>query len=214
MRRLFWVCLFGVVTLAAATPPALPPADDGAKDPSFVAFRKELLRAIERKDAKALMSMLDPKIKTGFGGGGGVKEFELAWKPGPNSEVWKQLGDVLALGTRATKDRGFVAPSMFADFEKVADEYDSFESVVAVRNDVAVRAKPDPKSTKLTVLSYQVVKLADDQKNVPEAWRRVTLPDKRTGYVMANEVRSPVAYRAFFAKKAGVWKMVAFVEGD
>jgi hypothetical protein len=45
-------------------------------------------------------------------------------------------------------------------------------------------------------------------------WRHVRTLGGLNGYVKQEFVRSPIDYRAGFEKKRGVWKMIAFIEGD
>jgi hypothetical protein len=42
----------------------------------------------------------------------------------------------------------------------------------------------------------------------------VTLADGRSGYIHSRFVRSPVDYRAYFARKDGRWRMVMLLAGD
>jgi hypothetical protein len=99
----------------------LQPVDEAAKDPSFFAFRARLLKALADKDANYLISILDPQIKTDFGGGGGVADFKKAWHPErPNSQVWSELVSVLALG--GSFDNGsFSAPYVYSKFPDEVD---------------------------------------------------------------------------------------------
>jgi hypothetical protein len=42
----------------------------------------------------------------------------------------------------------------------------------------------------------------------------VVLPDGRTGWLRAEDVHSPIGWRAIFAWRDGRWMMDAFVAGD
>ncbi len=76
----------------------LAPSDEGKNDPSFHAFRQKLLEAISRKDAKFLLSIVDPNIQISFGGEEGIRAFREVWKPDDvNSEVWDTLAQLLRL---------------------------------------------------------------------------------------------------------------------
>jgi hypothetical protein len=77
----------------------LRPSDEGQQDPSFHAFRQKLLEAISRKDAKFLLSIVDPNIQISFGGEEGIQAFREVWKPEDvNSKAWNTLAQLFRLG--------------------------------------------------------------------------------------------------------------------
>jgi hypothetical protein len=45
-------------------------------------------------------------------------------------------------------------------------------------------------------------------------WLRVKTPDAVEGWVHADDVHSPVGYRAGFSKRSGRWLLEALVAGD
>ena len=47
-----------------------------------------------------------------------------------------------------------------------------------------------------------------------ESWRAVRLPDGRAGFVDRRYLRSPIDYRAAFARIDGRWQMTLFLAGD
>ena len=46
------------------------------------------------------------------------------------------------------------------------------------------------------------------------SWAGVLLPDGRTGWLRADDVHSPVGWRAIFERRDGRWMIVAFIAGD
>ena len=56
------------------------PVDEGTRDASFAEFRKKAIAAAERKDVKYILSILDPHIKSSFGGHDGIGDFKSFWK--------------------------------------------------------------------------------------------------------------------------------------
>ena len=72
MRALLTLCLAAGLSLALQVLPAsaqeapLPPVDAGAKDPSWAPFHKRLVAAVEQRDVKFLLSILDPKVRNSF----------------------------------------------------------------------------------------------------------------------------------------------------
>ena len=56
----------------AVNGPKLQPVDEAGRDPSFGAYRAQLLDAVRRRDVEAIVKAVDPKIRTSFGDGGGA----------------------------------------------------------------------------------------------------------------------------------------------
>ena len=193
----------------------LQPVDEATKDPSFFAFRARLLSALARKDVNYLISILDPQIKTDFGGGGGVADFKKAWRPErSNSQIWSELVSVLALG--GSFDKGsFSAPYVYSKFP---DEFDAYEYRAVIEDGVRVRREPNTTSAVIKTLSFDIVKVVVDTPNensaVKRQWLTVELGDGQKGFMAKEYLRSPIDYRAIFEKKNGKWLMTAFVAGD
>ena len=192
----------------------LYPVDEGPKDPSFQEFRGKLIEAAKNRDAKFILSILDPKILNSFGGDGGVKEFKEMWKPdNPNSELWGTLIEILSMGGSFTKNE-FCAPYVFTKFP----ELDAFDHFVIIGEQVRVREQPGLTSPAVATLSYDIVAQAD-QPTEPvikegHSWIAIKLSNGKTGFVSKQFIRSPIDYRACFMKKMGRWRMVSLVAGD
>ena len=216
-RRVFvvstLVALLGGVTLAQpASARRLLPVDEAASRPDFFTFRAQLLTAIARHDAGALMAVVHPNIKCDFGGGEGKAYFEAYWKPSTsNSRVWAELAAVLALGGTFSADGTFVAPYVFSRWPQGVD---AFEHVAVVGEGVRIRTAPRADAEPARVGSFEILALARPPAEIPEDWTAVALPAARTGYVAARFVRSPIGYRASFSKQNGRWQMLLFIAGD
>jgi len=198
------------------------PVDEAKLDPSFFSFRTKLIEAAESHDAKFILGILDPKIELSFGGDSGIQDFKKIWgieKPG--SKFWEEFlpvikngGSFFRNGQRRTNT--FFAPYTFNSFP---EDLDSFEHSVIFGSNVNLRERPDSSSKVIATLSYNIVKMENDENatsagtDLPEWYLVKTLGGLR-GYVKADYVRSPIAYRAGFEKKRGVWKMIAFISGD
>jgi hypothetical protein len=197
----------------------LPPSDEGKNDPSFHAFRQKLLEAISRKDAKFLLSIVDPNIQISFGGEEGIQAFREVWKPEDvNSEVWNTLAQLLRLGgTFGESKNEFWAPYVFSRFP---DKYGGFDFSAIIARDVKVRSEPNDKSPMITSLSYDIVlNLSASDSPEPKsktdpAWVHIRLPEGREGFVSAQFIRSPTDYRAGFKKTGGKWLLTELVAGD
>lgn len=211
-----------ILTLLAAVPlPAqvadLKPRDEASANPSFVAFRAELLEAVERRDTSHVMDILVEDVRSSFGGSGGREEFRRMWfgsnRPGGES-LWRVLERVLRNGGVFRNDSTFVAPYAFTLFP---DTLDPFRYGAITGRGVRIRASPGLDGAILTHLSHAVVELrqwADPVQADGYGWVQVELADGRRGWVARTYVLSPVGYRAFFVRQDGAWRMQLLVAGD
>jgi hypothetical protein len=197
----------------AATTRVLMPVDEAASVPDFFSFRAQLIAAVARRDVTALMSVVDPDIKNGFGGDNdnGKAAFERYWRPAAaDSMVWEVLATVLALGGGRAGEDAFEAPYVSSAWPTGVD---GFEHIAVIGERVRVRKAPSPDAAELSQVSFEVLSRGRDGR-VPDGWTSVTLADGRSGYIHSRFVRSPVDYRAYFARKDGRWRMVMLLAGD
>jgi len=223
--------LFGLITLIFgfsinifAQERYLRPVDEGKSNASFSLFRKNLIKAVKKRDKKYLIGILDPNIKVSFGGDDGIEDFQNYWNldTPDRSKLWDELLAALSNGGTFSKEetiktKQFCAPYTFTSFP---EDLDAFEHNVIFGNNVRLRAKPDLSAEIITQLSYNIIKI-DFENSVKTAengedysWYKITTLGGKTGFVSADYVRSPIAYRACFEKKNKKWKMTAFVAGD
>lgn len=202
----------------AFPPYRLRPVDESSRDPEFSAFYSKLLSAIERRDHGFLLSIVDPKIELSFGGDAGISKFQEIWKPTDRkSPIWDELGKALRLGVTFNRKQGeFSAPYVFSRFP---ENYDGFDYSAVIATDVKVRKEPKSSSAVIATLNYDIVKtnyseFGDGTKITKPSWTKVGLSDGREGFVPAGSVRTPIDYRACFAKKNGKWMMTVFIAGD
>ncbi len=221
MKKVLYLLL--TVAMAAAAMSAqevyLKPVDEAAKDPSFLAFRTKLIAAVERKDAAYVYSIVDPKIKNGFGDRDTIAWFKRDWKlENKNSKFWKTFGTVIKNGgafwSDGTNKDSFVAPYSFSNWP---DGIDAFEHFVVFGSDVNLREEPSMTGKVITKLSYNIVKLehmTDPKSSKYQGWAKVTTLGGLEGYIKEEFIRSSVDYRAGFEKKRGKWVMTFFLAGD
>jgi hypothetical protein len=203
-----------LVTETTATPSPkirrLLPVDEAAKDPSFVTFRASLIKIVDGKDRHKLLKILDPQIKSSFGGNGGIREFKEYWKiESPNSRLWGVLKTVLSMGGTFSSRDQFCAPYVFASFP---EELDSFEWVAIIAVDVPLRSEAHPDAPIIARLSHALVrKLGDDEDG---KWINVEAVGIGKGFVDRLFVRSPLDWRACFSKRKNGWVMASLLDGD
>lgn len=191
------------------------PKDDSVNDLSFMEFKLNLLKAIAKKDAEYIYSVITPNIKLSFGGQDGLTGMEVLWelKTNPESKFWPVLERIIKLGCvskETSSGKWFWAPYTYAQFNG-----EPYQSLIVTGNSVNLRAKPDLKAKVLRKLDYAVVQIANPVKyNPPTPWIQVQTPSGQTGYIASQYLISPLDYRAAFTKIDGAWKMVFLVNGD
>lgn len=203
-------CALIFVSNAAAQQTFLP-VDQAASQPDFFTFRAHLQAAIARRDAAALLAVVHKRIKNSFGGDDGVEEFKKKWKPeGSPSDLWKELGTALALGGSFDREGRFIAPYVYSRWP---EKTDSFENLAIVGVNVRVRESPRNDSATVDSLSFVIVPLLREQKE-HEGWTVIRRRNGKPGYVASQYARSPIDYRAIFARIDGRWQLTTFVAGD
>lgn len=211
-----------LVTSAAIAEPAhrrLPPVDEAGSDASFKAFRQALLAAIGKHDAAFLEQSLASDIQVGFDpdSGKGIAAFRMVWHPEKaESEIWHVLGDTLRLGGIFDADGSFSAPYVSSRFPDSLGE-DAALFVVAIHSKVPMRAKPREDAAIVEKLDYDILEVPEEEATTKDAsgdWLHVKTASGHQGFVRANDVRSPLDYRATFEKRGGKWVLTSFVNGD
>ncbi|MGH9457615.1 MAG: hypothetical protein ACRD2J_08255 [Thermoanaerobaculia bacterium] len=189
----------------------LEPVDEGESNASFAAFRRQLRDIVRRRDAEALLAIVDPNIRFSFGAGGGREEFAEEWNVrSGESRLWGELGEILRLGGRFQGER-FVAPYTFSAWPEGVD---GFTHLAVICADAVARSRGSASSEAVARLDYHVLPIGPDDEGPGAAWRQVTLPDGREAWIDAGCVRSHVDYRAAFAPSGRGWLMEFFVAGD
>lgn len=201
----------GLLAVAVLAAPQRLPVDQASKRPDFFSFRASLQRAIARHDVAGLLAVVHPQIKNSFGDDDGIDNFRTMWKVDDReSEVWDELGTVLALGGSFHDADTFVAPYVFSRWP---DQFDSFEHVAVTGASVRVRSQPDTTSSAIDTVSFAILPVAR-QSTDKEGWTAVQIDTNRVGYIASAYVRSPIDYRAVFRFEDRRWRLVTFVAGD
>jgi len=85
----------------AATPEADPvfvPRDEAVSDLSWIRFRDRLLTAIQQRDRKFVLGIVDRNVRNGLERPRGMEEFIRQWEPdAENSPLWRELPRALQL---------------------------------------------------------------------------------------------------------------------
>jgi hypothetical protein len=221
-KILFFVIVVAMTAIATlAQEQYLKPVDEASQDPSFLAFRTKLITAVDRKDAAYIYSIVDPKIRNGFGDRDTIAWFKRDWKlENKNSKFWTTFALVIKNGgafwSDGTNKNSFAAPYSFSNWP---DGLDAFEHSVVFGTDVNLREDPTMTGKVIAKLSYNIVKV--EQEIVPKSgrseypgWKKIKTLGGLEGFVKEEFIRSSVDYRAGFEKKRGKWVMTFFLAGD
>lgn len=186
--------------------------DEAAQNPDFLQFRYELLEALKLKDLAFIKAHIDDTIRYSFGVNDGVTGFLESWALLDNpekSDFWTELSEVINLGGSFDAAGSFVAPYVYSKFP---ESIDAFQNSAVVSDAVKLYSQPNTDSEVIGLLNYNIVQVTAERQ--VSLWQKVTVSDGVAGYVQSKYLRSPIDYRAMFAKKDGTWKMVFFVAGD
>ncbi|MDB5680725.1 MAG: hypothetical protein JWO16_530 [Sphingomonas bacterium] len=205
-----------VAALAASLAPVpaiaerLPPRDECAADASFAAFRTNLQGIVKRKDAKALLAITPSDIEWSLdadrpGRAGFIKEWSLD-QPG-KATIWPELEAALALGCALDPGKASI-PYMYG---RLPESRDVFGTTMPNRPRVNLRAGPSTDSAVVALLDWDILTVIDE--NDP-SWTHVKTDDGKEGYVRVDFLRTALAYRAVFEKRAGKWALTVFINGD
>jgi hypothetical protein len=211
--------LFASVVVRGAQGGAYPeirPVDEASQQADFFTFRAHLQAAIARHDPVAVLAVVNVNIRNTFGGDNGREAFERLWRlESPDTELWEKLGSALALGGTFEANGTFVAPYTFSRWP---EKFDPFDHIAIVGSRVRVHEAPLLDSGTLGVLSFAVVPIPREARpptaDQARQWTAVRLLDRRIGYVASQYVRSPIDYRAIFARVGAEWQLTTFVSGD
>jgi hypothetical protein len=193
----------------------------------FRLFREELLAAVGRREAGFVIDRLSPDILFSFGGAGGKEEFIREWRldtDPSHSDFWRELRNVVENGGGFPE--GQTAAVFEAPFTQISQSgLEDFEWGIVNRDGTILRARPDPRSKVLAMLSREdAVKIqyigsdADITPSLidgePWGWLRLTTHDGTVGFAAEKYITAPLGFRARFAKVEGRWILTMFIAGD
>jgi hypothetical protein len=191
------------------------PVDEAGRNPVFLAFRDQLARAVETRDTHGLLDLVSDEIQMSIrdkakrGKSAFIAEWGLVGAHAHESPLWDKLRETLKLGG-AFEEGEFRAPYVWARWPSRFPHLDFF---AVLSKSAAVHAKAEESSRTLETLTQEIVGRFDELPN-PPGWKAVRAPDGVTGYVRAEDVRSPVDFRALFRREKSGWRLALFAAGD
>jgi hypothetical protein len=219
LRALTSVLLLVAALSAHAQEVKLFPIDEGAGDQSWMRFKARLLDALAQRDHKFVLGAIDVRIRN-TSERDGIAEFRKLWEPqSADSPLWSELSKLLFLGGVFSKRENgtyeFCAPYVRYKWPDSAAA-DAGGAIIA--GEALMKARPAAGAPTLQTLSYALVKVLDwevvdeDQDN-KQRWVKIQTR-AGVGFVPEEQIRSPLEYRACFAKNGAVWRMTGLEVGE
>lgn len=203
---------------AAKTPDGVfAPRDEAAGDPSWTRFRDRLLEAVQQRDKKFVLGLVDRNVRNGIGQPNGLDEFIRQWEPdAENSPLWRELPRALHLGaayySHEKMPRSLCAPYVLPRWPKNTDPHGN--GAITAR-ETALRATPSGSAAILASLGQSIVRVtdwevADSDAEVRQKWVKISAND-REGFIPEEHIRSPLEHLACFRKGEAGWRLTSFL---
>jgi hypothetical protein len=157
------------------------PRDEGATDAGWVRFRDRLLTAVQQRDRKFVLGVIDRNVRNGLEQPRGLDEFRRQWDTdAEDSPLWRELAR--ALHVRETDVRS--EPSGTA----------------------AIRAR-----TGHVIVAVADWEVEDRDPGSRQKWVLVRLHDGNPGFVAEEHIRSPIEQLACFRRTEAGWRLTSFL---
>lgn len=204
---------------AAAQQRRLDPQDEAARDASWADFRKQLLAATQKRDREFVLGVLDSNVRSGLEGGRGPEEFSRQWGLDSDaSPFWEQLAIVLALPAAYHRpEKGPLELCVPYVAVRWPQDTEAFGGGAIIVDAAPVKSAPSAAADTVATLSFHIVEVSDWEVNDREAgskqkWVKIRLKSG-DGYVLEEQIRSPIEHTACFTKGEGGWRMTGFGPG-
>ena len=206
------------VAAALATPAVVQardfaPRNDCSRVEGADSFRMTLITAVANRNAAMLLPLFAEDVLLDFGGGGGRETLSQRLTD-PEYNLWGELDELLSLGCAKGAEGGIVLPWIWG---QELGEDDAFAVLYVTGADVPIYRDAKGDDVIARVSWGLVGWSAYLEQSVDEEGQRtkIVVPDKRTGFIANNKVRSLVDYRLIVDRKDdGHLQVTAFVAGD
>jgi hypothetical protein len=204
----------------AATPaaePAFVPRDEAAGDVSWARFRDRLLTAIQQRDRKFVLGIVDRNVRNGLERPRGMEEFIRQWEPdADDGPLWRELPRALHLAAAYYRHdhmpRSLCAPYVLPQWPKDIDPH-GYGAITARQTDL--RSEPSGSAAILNALGHVIVRVtdwevADRDTEIKQKWVKIRTQE-RDGYIPEEHIRSPIEHLACFRKSENGWRLTSFL---
>lgn len=203
----------------AAKPPneSFAPRDEAAGDQSWTRFRDRLLEAVQQRDKKFVLGIVDRNVRNGIGQPNGLAEFTRQWEPdADDSPLWRELPRALHLAavyySHERMSRSLCAPYVLPRWPKGSDPHGN--GAITAR-ETSVRAAPSGSAEIIASLGPSIVRVTDwevtdSDAGIKQKWVKIAAQD-REGYIPEEHIRSPLEHLACFRKSEAGWRLTSFL---
>lgn len=197
--------------------PRFVPRDEAAGDVSWTRFRDRLLSAVQQRDRKFVLGIVDRNVRNGLERPRGMEEFIRQWEPeAEDSPLWRELTRALHLAAawyrHEQMPRSLCAPYVLPQWPQDIDPH-TYGAITARQTEV--RTAPSGNAEVQVALGHVIVpvsdwEVADRDADVKQKWVRIRVRD-RDGYIPEEHIRSPIEHLACFRKGESGWRLTSFL---
>jgi hypothetical protein len=221
IARLLLPAVFAALLLPVAAPAQetpFVPRDEGAADPGWIRFRDRLLTALQQRDRKFVLSVIDRNVRNGLERPRGLEEFRRQWDPeADDGPLWRELARALQLPSAWYRHdqmpRSLCAPYVLPQWPGDIDPHS--HGAITVRQ-TEVRSEPSGDAGIRARLGHVIVgvadwEVADRDPASRQKWVLIRLRDGSAGYVPEEHIRSPIEQLACFRRTEAGWRLTSFL---
>lgn len=221
IARLLLPALFAALLLPMAAPAQetqFVPRDEGAVDAGWVRFRDRLLTALQQRDRKFVLGVIDRNVRNGLEQPRGLEEFRRQWGPdADDGPLWRELARALQLPSAWYRHdqmpRSLCAPYVLPQWPADVDPHG--HGAITVRQ-TEVRSEPSGNSAIRARIGHVIVgvadwEVADRDADNRQKWVLIRLRDGSPGYVPEEHIRSPIEQLACFRRTEAGWRLTSFL---
>jgi hypothetical protein len=188
----------------------LPPTEDRL-DPALVSLITRMRGIVAERKSPALEALMQPTFRVEFDVGKGSPAFRRHWhSQSPDSPVWEILERLLALPGHSYSDTLYAKSYVFARFPF---DLDPLRHVVALKEDVDLKAEAKSGAANVGSLDHAIIPLAERMELPvvipPGSFVALKHPVAGRCFAASSDVYHPAAHRAFFEKRQGRWRWIS-----
>lgn len=193
------------------------PRDEAAGDQSWTRFRDRLLEAVQQRDKKFVLGIVDRNVRNGLEQPRGLNEFVRQWDAdAEDSPLWRELPRALFLGAvyyqHERMPRSLCAPYVLPRWPKGVDPQGN--GAITAR-ETSMRSGPSGDAGILMNLGYSIVRVSDWEvvdvdPEVKQKWVKIQVQE-HNGYIPEEHIRSPAEHLACFRKGEAGWRLISFL---
>lgn len=182
--------------------------DEAVKDADLMETRSRVIRALERKDQRALAPFLHTRIALRAAAGTPQQFFALMER----ERLWGDAANTLRLGGKFRDEAVFAAPyAQMSDARGIADKRNA---LYLRRKGTDLRERPANNARVVAKLDLGVLESLPEPAGTPKDWVFVRSMDNKRGFVLLSQVRGLAGSAIVFRKEGEKWLIVSFEAPD